>query len=250
MSSAFENKVAFVTGAGSGIGEATAKAFAHESASVAIADIDFDAAERVASEITSKGGKATAYKLDVSDDAAVALVLAQVEKDFGALHIAHNNAGILGDIAPLVDQSNDSWRKVMSVNLDGVFYCMKHEIPLMKKSGYGSIINMSSIMGAVAFANSSAYIASKHGIVGLTKAAAIECAVDGIRVNSVGPSVIKTPILDVLPQEDLAGIAARHPVNRLGTCEEVAALILFLASPAASFVTGSYYAVDGGYLAW
>ena len=250
MSSAFENKVAFVTGAGSGIGEATAKAFAHESASVAIADIDFDAAERVASEITSKGGNAIAYKLDVSDEAAVALVLAQVEKDFGALHIAHNNAGILGDIAPLVDQSNDSWRKVMSVNLDGVFYCMKHEIPLMKKSGYGSIINMSSIMGAVAFANSSAYIASKHAIVGLTKAAAIECAVDGIRVNSVGPSVIKTPILDVLPQEDLAGIAARHPVNRLGTCEEVAALILFLASPAASFVTGSYYAVDGGYLAW
>ena len=250
MSSAFENKVAFVTGAGSGIGEATAKAFAHESASVAVSDIDLDAAERVASEITSKGGKAIAYKLDVSDDAAVALVLAQVEKDFGALHIAHNNAGILGDIAPLVDQSNDSWRKVMSVNLDGVFYCMKHEIPLMKKSGYGSIINMSSIMGAVAFANSSAYIASKHAIVGLTKAAAIECAVDGIRVNSVGPSVIKTPILDVLPQEDLAGIAARHPVNRLGTCEEVAALILFLASPAASFVTGSYYAVDGGYLAW
>ena len=250
MSSAFENKVAFVTGAGSGIGEATAKAFAHESASVAIADIDFDAAERVASEITSKGGKATAYKLDVSDDAAVALVLAQVEKDFGALHIAHNNAGIGGEIAPIPDHSNDSWRKVMSVNLDGVFYCMKHEIPLMKKSGYGSIINMSSIMGAVAFANSSAYIASKHAIVGLTKAAAIECAVDGIRVNSVGPSVIKTPILDVLPQEDLAGIAARHPVNRLGTCEEVAALILFLASPAASFVTGSYYAVDGGYLAW
>ena len=250
MSSAFENKVAFITGAGSGIGEAAAKAFAHESASVAVADIDFDAAERVASEITGKGGKAIAYKLDVSDDAAVALVLAQVEKDFGALHIAHNNAGILGDIAPLVDQSNDSWCKVMSVNLDGVFYSMKHEIPLMKKSGYGSIINMSSIMGAVAFANSSAYIASKHAIVGLTKAAAIECAVDGIRVNSVGPSVIKTPILDVLPQEDLAGIAARHPVNRLGTCEEVAALILFLASPAASFVTGSYYAVDGGYLAW
>ena len=250
MSSAFANKVAFVTGAGSGIGEATAKAFAHESASVAVADIDFDAAERVASEITGKGGKAIAYKLDVSDDAAVALVLAQVEKDFGALHIAHNNAGIGGEIAPIPDHSNDSWRKVMSVNLDGVFYCMKHEIPLMKKSGYGSIINMSSIMGAVAFANSSAYIASKHAIVGLTKAAAIECAVDGIRVNSVGPSVIKTPILDVLPQEDLAGIAARHPVNRLGTCEEVAALILFLASPAASFVTGSYYAVDGGYLAW
>ena len=248
MSSAFANKVAFVTGAGSGIGEATAKAFAHESASVAVADIDLDAAERVASEITGKGGKATAYKLDVSDDAAVALVLAQVEKDFGALHIAHNNAGILGDIAPLVDQSNDSWRKVMSVNLDGVFYCMKHEIPLMKKSGYGSIINMSSIMGAVAFANSSAYIASKHAIVGLTKAAAIECAVDGIRVNSVGPGFIRTPILNALPKEDLVGIAAMHPLNRLGTTDEVTALILFLASPAASFITGSYYPIDGGYL--
>ena len=248
MSSAFANKVAFVTGAGSGIGEATAKAFAHESASVAIADIDFDAAERVASEITSKGGKATAYKLDVSDDAAVALVLAQVEKDFGALHIAHNNAGILGDIAPLVDQSNDSWRKVMSVNLDGVFYCMKHEIPLMKKSGYGSIINMSSILGAVGFANSPGYVASKHGVVGLTKAAAIECAVDGIRVNSVGPGFIRTPILNALPKEDLVGIAAMHPLNRLGTTDEVTALILFLASPAASFITGSYYPIDGGYL--
>ena len=248
MSATFENKVVFVTGAGSGIGEASAKAFAHEAASVAIADIDFDAAERVASEITGKGGKAIAYKLDVSDDAAVALVLAQVEKDFGALHIAHNNAGILGDIAPLVDQSNDSWRKVMSVNLDGVFYCMKHEIPLMKKSGYGSIINMSSIMGAVAFANSSAYIASKHAIVGLTKAAAIECAVDGIRVNSVGPGFIRTPILNALPKEDLVGIAAMHPLNRLGTTDEVTALILFLASPAASFITGSYYPIDGGYL--
>ena len=248
MSSAFENKVAFVTGAGSGIGEATAKAFAHESASVAVADIDLDAAERVASEITGKGGKATAYKLDVSDDAAVALVLAQVEKDFGALHIAHNNAGILGDIAPLVDQSNDSWRKVMSVNLDGVFYCMKHEIPLMKKSGYGSIINMSSILGAVGFANSPGYVTSKHGVVGLTKAAAIECAVDGIRVNSVGPGFIRTPILNALPKEDLVGIAAMHPLNRLGTTDEVTALILFLASPAASFMTGSYYPVDGGYL--
>ena len=248
MSSAFENKVAFVTGAGSGIGEAAAKAFAHESASVAVSDIDLDAAERVASEITSKGGKAIAYKLDVSDDAAVALVLAQVEKDFGALHIAHNNAGILGDIAPLVDQSNDSWRKVMSVNLDGVFYCMKHEIPLMKKSGYGSIINMSSILGAVGFANSPGYVTSKHGVVGLTKAAAIECAVDGIRVNSVGPGFIRTPILNALPKEDLVGIAAMHPLNRLGTTDEVTALILFLASPAASFITGSYYPIDGGYL--
>ena len=118
----------------------------------------------------------------------------------------------------------------------------------MKKSGYGSIINMSSILGAVGFANSPGYVTSKHGVVGLTKAAAIECAVDGIRVNSVGPGFIRTPILNALPKEDLVGIAAMHPLNRLGTTDEVTALILFLASPAASFITGSYYPIDGGYL--
>lgn len=249
MEKVLDKKVAFVTGGGSGIGEASAKLLAHQGAHVAIADMDMSNAERVAGEISKAGGSAKAYKLDVSDEPAVHLVLQEIEKDLGALHIAVNNAGIGGEQAPTAEQSVEGWRKVLSVNLDGVFYCMKHEIPLMKKSGYGSIINMASILGAVGFAGSSGYVAAKHGVIGLTRASAIEYAPDGIRVNAVGPGFINTPLLGALPKEALTGIAAMHPVNRLGTSEEVAALVGFLASPAASFITGSYYPVDGGYLA-
>ena len=249
MSEVLIKKVAFVTGGGSGIGEASAKALASAGASVAIADMDTVGAERVVSEIVAAGGIAKSYKLDVSDDVEVGKAINAVQADFGGLDIAVNNAGIGGDLALTGDQSVAGWRKVLGVNLDGVFYCMRHEIAAMKKSGRGSIINMASILGAVGFANSAGYVAAKHGVVGLTQTAAIEYATEGIRVNAVGPGFIATPLLTVLPADALAGIAAMHPMNRLGTAEEVGALVLFLASDAASFITGGYYPVDGGYLA-
>ena len=249
MSEVLIRKIAFVTGGGSGIGEASAKALADAGASVAIADVDMVGADRVVAEILESGGIAKSYKLDVSDDFAVGAVIAAIEKDFGGLHIAVNNAGIGGDLAPTGEQTPAGWRKVISVNLDGVFYCLRHEIGAMTRSGGGSIVNMASILGEVGFANSSAYVAAKHGVVGLTKAAAIEYGTAGIRVNSVGPGFISTPLLKILPEEALAGIAAMHPMNRLGTSAEVAALVLYLASPDSSFITGGYYPVDGGYLA-
>jgi NAD(P)-dependent dehydrogenase (short-subunit alcohol dehydrogenase family) len=249
MSQELASKVAFVTGGGSGIGEASAKSLAAAGASVAIADMDMTGADRVVAEILAAGGTAKSYKLDVSDDAAVGVVIESIVKELGGLHIAVNNAGIGGDLAPTGDQTPAGWRKVIGVNLDGVFYCMRHEIAAMKKFGGGSIINMASILGAVGFANSAGYVAAKHGVVGLTQTAAIEYATEGIRVNAVGPGFIATPLLTSLPADALAGIAAMHPMNRLGKPEEVGALVLFLASPQASFITGSYYPVDGGYLA-
>jgi NAD(P)-dependent dehydrogenase (short-subunit alcohol dehydrogenase family) len=249
MSESLINKVALVTGGGSGIGEASSKALAALGASVAVLDMDMVGADRVVDQILAEGGIAKSYRVDVSDDVAVQVIIESIVKDFGGLHIAVNNAGIGGDQAPTGEQSVAGWRKVLSVNLDGVFYCMRHEIAAMKLVGGGSIINMASILGAVGFANSAGYVAAKHGVIGLTKAAAIEYATEGIRINAVGPGFINTPLLATLPQEAMAGIAALHPMNRLGTPEEVAALVSFLASAEASYVTGGYYPVDGGYLA-
>jgi NAD(P)-dependent dehydrogenase (short-subunit alcohol dehydrogenase family) len=217
---------------------------------VLVSDVDLAAAERVAGEIESARAEAVADRTDVADPEQVEAMIAAAVERFGGLDIGVNNAGIGGPTAPTGEYPLDGWRTVMSVNLDGVFYCTRAEIGPMRQRGGGSIVNMASILGAVGFANSVAYVAAKHGVVGLTQNAALEYATDNIRVNAVGPGFIRTPLLDAnLDEETLKGIAALHPIGRLGTSEEVAELVAWLASDASSFVTGSYYPVDGGYLA-
>ncbi len=249
MSDEFSGKVAIVTGAASGIGEAVALQLARGGASVVVADMDTDKASDVVRAIGQAGGTSAAFEVNVADPMEVEALVAFCERTYGALHLAVNNAGIGGPIAPTADYPLDGWQKVMDVNLNSVFYGMKYEIAAMLRAGGGVIVNMASILGAVGFANSSAYVTAKHGIVGLTKAAAIEYAARGVRVTAVGPGFIDTPLLSKnLDPATLKSIAGLHPVGRLGRSEEVAALTCFLLSDAASFITGSYHLVDGGYV--
>lgn len=241
-------KVALVTGAGSGIGRAVAEAYAREGAKVVVSDIADDAGLEVVKSITAAGGEAHYARTDVSDAAAVRRLIEETVERFGGLHVACNNAGIGGAAKLTGEYGVDEWRKVIGINLDGVFYGMRYQIPAMLASGGGAIVNMASILGNVGFATAPAYVAAKHGVVGLTKTAAMEYATQGVRVNAVGPGFISTPLLSAMDEETLTGIAAMHPVNRLGRPEEVADAVVYLSSDKASFVTGAYLPVDGGYL--
>ena len=240
----FSGKVALVTGGASGIGAACARAFNAAGAKVVIADLNPDAAGRLASEL---GDRAVATQLDVADPASCQAMVDFAVAQFGGVDIAVNNAGISTELAPIPDTTVDDWRKVISINLDGVFYCLKAEMAAMKDGA--SIVNIASIMGAIALTGAAAYVASKHAVVGLTKVAALEGAGRNIRVNAIGPGYIETPLLQQATLEALDQIAALHPLGRLGKPDEIAAAVLFLASPSASFITGAYYPVDGGYIA-
>ena len=246
-----KDKVALITGGSSGIGRAVALVWAREGASVIVSDVDREGGEHTAELVRAAGSQALFVQGDVSKpEDCEALVRRGVEK-FGRLDIACNNAGIGGPQAMTADYPLDGWAQVIGINLSGVFYGMKYQLPAMLKNGGGSIVNMASILGAVGFATSPAYTAAKHGVLGLTKATALEYSAQGVRVNAVGPGFIHTPMISALEDNQAINdmLVAAHPIGRLGRAEEVAELVLWLSSSKASFVTGSYYPVDGGYLA-
>jgi len=251
MNKLFEGEVALVTGASSGIGRATALAFAAEGAKVVVASRRSEESAETVKLIEAAGGESMFVKTDVSKTSEVKALIAATIKRFGALNFAFNNAGIEGDpFVPVENYSEATWDQVMEINLKGVFLCMKYELSHIVK-GKGAIVNMASVAGLVGGRVGSAYYASKHGVVGLTKAAALEYADKGIRINAVAPAAIKTPMTDRTffhDDELTAGVIARHPVGRVGVPEEVANAVVWLCSDRASFTTGHTLPVDGGFL--
>jgi NAD(P)-dependent dehydrogenase (short-subunit alcohol dehydrogenase family) len=244
-------KVAVITGGASGIGRACAHVLARSGADISIWDLDQAAIDLVLKELDAFECRTHGAVVDVSDAAAVDAAMQEVIDTLGHVSLAVCNAGIGGEAATSGDYSDEGWHKVIGINLDGVFYTQRAAIRAMKAGGRGgSVINMASILGSVGFASASAYTAAKHGVVGLTQAAAWEHAADGIRVNAVGPGFIHTPLLDAnLDQATLDHLATQHALQRLGEPEEVAELVAWLASDGSSFATGAYYPIDGGYLA-
>lgn len=245
-------KVALVTGGSAGIGRATALAFARSGCDVVVADIDRERGEWVAKEAEALGVDASFVETDVSDRAAVERMVAETVDRFGGLDYACNNAGIEGTPMPTADCTDENWDRTIAINLTGVFLCMRAEIPRMLERGGGAIVNVSSVAGLVGFENIPAYTASKHGVVGLTKTAALDYATQGIRVNAICPGVIDTEMVQRFTRGDpeaSAQLTSSEPVGRMGTPEEIADSVVWLCSDGASFVTGQAIAVDGGFVA-
>lgn len=245
-------KVAIVTGGATGIGAAAAGALAAEGASVVVADVDAARGEKVAAGIEGNGGRALFVAADVSDDADVEAMVAAAVAGYGGLDLAFNNAGIEGAPAPIHEMTPETWERTIAVDLRGVWSCLRHEVPAMLERGGGSIVNCSSVAGLVGFPGMSAYVAAKHGVVGLTRTAALEYATQGIRVNAVCPGVIDTEMVARVTGDspDLeAALLTSEPVGRMGRPAEIADAVVWLCSPRSSFVTGQAIAVDGGFVA-
>jgi NAD(P)-dependent dehydrogenase (short-subunit alcohol dehydrogenase family) len=250
MEELFKNKVAFVTGGAMGMGLAAVKAFAAEGAAVAIVDYNKDALEKAASDLTTAGSKVTAIHCDASDEEQVKAAIATTVKTFGSLDVAFNNAGIQSPAIALPDLSTEEYRRILSINLDGVFFCMKYQLQQMRTQGSGAIVNNSSLGGLVGVPGRAAYHAAKHGVLGLTKSAALEFAERGIRINAVCPGIVDTPMVSSMLRNETAIMQEMMrdvPIKRLGTAEEIANAVIWLCSSRAGFVTGQALAVDGGY---
>ena len=257
MTGQLDGKVALVTGGGSGIGRASALAFAREGAKVVVVDVVVEGGEETVRLVKEADGDAIFVNADVSQAVEVEAMVSKVVETYGRLDYAYNNAGVPGLRALTADVTEETWDKVISINLKGVWLCMKYEIPQMLRQGSGAIVNTSSVYGLVGSSGRPAYIASKHGVAGLTKAAALEYAQQGIRINAVCPGYIRTPMIDQVlteyPEDQLPAVEAmiieREPIGRMGIPAEVAEAVIWLCSDAASFVTGHTMAVDGGYVA-